>query len=268
DCGTANGAATITVHTLDVIGPLEVCLVDEADLTATFTTSGGNWTYTGPIGAIATFSNEQDATPSVSVDVPGAYQFVFTDDVCSMQRTWNVAFTPAPTIEVSMDTNRICLEGEITLSYQVNTDIYDQLQWDQYAEESDTLVLPGTDSLTYSAFDTLFHVSATITNFCGTATDEVAYQVIDCNLDIPNVFNPDSDVPENAYFNIVALGLHAGNNVKIFDRWGRKCYDVDNYHLNPWDGGKESDGVYFWMLERPGYEAESGYVHLVHGAGN
>jgi subtilisin-like proprotein convertase family protein len=269
DCGTANGAATVTVHTLEVIGQLEVCLADEADLVATYTTTGGNWTYSGPIGGTATFSpNEQDAAPSVSVDVPGVYQFVFTDDVCSMQRNWDVTFTQAPTIEITVDTNRICVEGEIVLSYQVNTDVYDDLQWNEYSENTDTLVLSGMDSITYRAADTLFHVSATITNFCGTATDEVAYQVIDCNLDIPNVFNPDSDVPENAYFNLVSLGLHAGNNVKVFDRWGRKCYDVNNYHLNPWDGGKESDGVYFWMLERPGYEAESGYVHLVHGAGN
>jgi len=269
DCGTANGAATITVHTLTVSGQLEVCLADEAGLVATYTTTGGNWTYTGPTGATATFSpNEQDATPSVSVDMPGQYQFVFTDDVCAMQRTWDVAFTQAPTIEISMDTNRICVEGEITLSYQINTETYDYLQWNEYSEATDTLVLLGTDSLTYSAFDTLFHVSATITNFCGTATDEIAYQVVDCTLDVPNVFNPDSDVPENAYFNLVSLGLHPGNTVKIFDRWGRKCYDVTNYHLNPWNGGKESDGVYFWVLERPGYEAESGYVHLVHGSVN
>lgn len=265
DCGTANGAATITVHTLTVTGPLEVCLVDEANLSATSTTTGGNWTYTGPDGATAAFSpNQQDATPSVSVDMPGEYQFVFTDDVCAMQKTWDVTFTQAPAIEISMDTNRICLEGEITLSYQINTETYDNLQWDQYTSNTtDTLVLLGTDSITYSAFDSLFYVTATITNFCGTATDEVAYQVVDCTLDVPNVFNPNSSVPENAYFNLVSLGLHPGNNVKIFDRWGRKCYDVDNYHLNPWDGAKESDGVYFWMLERPGYEAESGYVHLV-----
>lgn len=269
DCGTANGAATITVHTLTVTGPLEVCLADEADLFATYSTTGGNWSYSGPANATATFlPNEQDATPSVTVDMPGHYQFVFTDDVCAMQKTWDVTFTPAPTIEISMDTNRICVEGEITLSYQTNTTIYDELHWNQYSTNSDTLVLLGTDSIPYSAIDTLFHISATVSNLCGTGTDEVTYKVIDCTLEVPNVFNPDSDSPDNAYFNLVSLGLHPGNNVKIFDRWGRKCYDVNDYHLNPWDGGKESDGVYFWSLERPGYDAESGYVHLVRGSAN
>ena len=267
DCGTANGAATITVESLEVTGPLEVCLAETAELSAAFTTSGGNWTYTGPVGSTATFSPDmQDGTPSVSVDAPGAYQFVVTDDECALQKTWEVFFAPAPTVEISIDTNRICVEDDIVLSYTTNTDFYDNLEWSPFAVTADTIVIAGTDSLAFSPLDTLFRVTASISNFCGTDEDEVVYQVIDCNLDVPNVFNPESNVAENQYFNIVALDLHSGNNVKIFDRWGRKCYDVDNYHLNPWRGEKESDGVYYWVLERPGYEAETGYVHLVRGS--
>ncbi len=267
DCGTANGAATITVHSLTVIGPLEVCLADEADIVATYTTSGGHWTYTGPTGATATFTSDTlDATPLVSVDMQGAYQFVFTDDVCAIEKTWEVYFAPAPTVEITLDTNRICVEDDILLSYTTNTDFYDDLQWNPFGITSDTLLIAGTDSLAFSTLDTLFYVSATISNFCGTSTDEVVYQVIDCTLDVPNVFNPESNIAANQYFNIVALDLHAGNNVKIFDRWGRKCYDVDDYHLNPWRGDGANDGVYYWVLVREGYEAETGYVHLVHGS--
>ncbi|MCF8459515.1 MAG: gliding motility-associated C-terminal domain-containing protein [Flavobacteriales bacterium] len=267
DCGTSNGAATITVHSASVTGPVQVCLADDADLIASFTTPGGSWSYTGPAGAVATFSpNEVSGTPSVSVDLPGEYQFVFTDSECAIQRTWDVSFAPAPTVEIVLDTNRICVEDDIVLYYNVNTDIYDDLQWNPFGVTSDTLIIAGTDSMAFSMFDTLFHVSASISNFCGTGTDEVVYQVIDCTLDVPNVFNPESNVAENQYFNIVALNLHAGNNVKIFDRWGRKCYDVDDYHLNPWNGDGAADGVYFWVLVRPGYEAETGYVHLVHGS--
>ncbi|MCF8277199.1 MAG: gliding motility-associated C-terminal domain-containing protein [Flavobacteriales bacterium] len=266
DCGTANGAATITVHTLQVSGPLDVCLATEADLLATVSTSGGTWTYTGPTGGTATFSpNEQSLIPSVSVNVQGPYVFTFTDDECSMVKTWEVYFSPAPVVTIGLDTNRICVEDNITLFYTTNTDLYDTFEWGPFGTSADTLVIAGTDSMGFNFMDTLFHVTASISNFCGTDEDEVVYQVIDCNLDVPNVFNPESSIPENQYFNIVALELHPGNNVKIFDRWGRKCYDVDNYHLNPWNGGKEKDGVYYFVLERPGYEAETGYVHLVHG---
>lgn len=269
DCGTASGSANITVHTLQVTGPLEVCLSDEANLTATFSTTGGSWTYSGPTGAVATFSpNEQNATPSVAVDKAGAYQFVFTDAQCQLQKTWNVFFAPAPTVQILLDTNRICIEDEIVLYYNTNTDFHDALTWDQYpSNTSDTLIIAGTDPTALNPLDSLYHISASISNFCGTDQDEIVYQVIDCTLDVPNVFNPESSIPENRFFNIVALDLHAGNNVKIFDRWGRKCYDVDDYHLNPWNGEGAADGVYYYVLVRSGYEAETGYVHLVHGSG-
>lgn len=270
DCGTANGAATITVHTLTVTGPLEVCLQDEADLFATVTTSGGSWTYTGPSGATATFDpSETDLSPSISVTKAGDYQFVFTDAECGMQRVWDVTFAPAPTIQLALDTNRICVEDEVSIWYTTNTDFIDAFSWNPYGSETaDTLVIAGTDSMAFNILDTLFHVSASVSNFCGTDEAEITYQVIDCTLDLPNVFNPESSVPENRYFNIVALELHPGNNVKIFDRWGRKCYEADDYHLHPWDGSKEKDGVYYFILERPGYDPETGYVHLLRGAGS
>jgi subtilisin-like proprotein convertase family protein len=269
DCGTATGSASIAVHNLQVSGPLEVCLADQADLLATFTTTGGAWTYTGPTGASATFSpNDQNATPSVTVTEEGSYQFVFTDEQCQIQKTWNVFFAPAPTVEILLDTNRICFEDEILLYYNTNTDFHDVLNWDQYSgNTSDTLLIAGTDPTPFSTVDSMYHVTASISNFCGTDQDEIVYEVIDCTLDVPNVFNPESSIPENQYFNIVALDLHAGNNMKIFDRWGRKCYDVDDYHLNPWNGDGAEDGVYYFVLVRPGYDAETGYVHLVHGSG-
>jgi len=269
-CGVSNGSATITVHNLTVTGPLEVCLAETADLEATVSTGSGTWTYTGPQGATANFSpNAQDLAPSVSVDEAGSYQFTFTDDQCGMTRVWNVTFAPAPTVLIFADTTRICVENAMVLTLQTNTDFYDDLTWNPFGVSgTDTLIIPGTDSLAFDLTDTLFHVTATISNFCGTGTDEVIYQVINCNLDLPNVFNPESSVPENRYFNIVALELHPGNNVKIYDRWGRKRYEADDYHLNPWDGAGANDGVYYYILVRPGYDASTGFVHLLRGSGS
>lgn len=267
DCGTANGAATITVESLDVSGPSDVCLEDVASLTADVSTSGGTWTYTSPVGADATFSpSETDETPDITASAEGAYRFVFTDNDCGMMDSVDVFFTPAPTIEVVLDTNRVCVEDMAVLSFTSNTQLYDSFSWEPFGLSSDTIMILGTDSLAFNPIDTSFYVTAIIENFCGTDSEEISYKVIDCNLDVPNVFNPESSIPENQYFNIVALDLHPGNNVKIFDRWGRKCYDVDDYHLNPWNGGKEADGVYYYTLVRPGYEAETGYVHLVRGS--
>lgn len=267
-CGTANGSATISVESLNVTGPVDVCLEDMADLIATYTTSGGTWTYTGPTGATASFTpDETDGTPSVSASAEGLYRFMFTDNDCSMKDSIDVFFTPAPTISVTIDTNRICVEDAATLTFTTNTQYYSDFSWEPFGVSDDTLMVLGTDSLAFSVLDTSFHVIAMVSNFCGDDSEEIIYKVIDCNLDVPNVFNPGSSIPENQYFNVVALELHPGNNMKIFDRWGRKVYDEDNYHLNPWNGDKQSDGVYYYVLERPGYEAETGYVHLVRGSG-
>lgn len=266
DCGTANGAATITVETLSVNGPSDVCMEDGADIGATFSTTGGTWAYVGPMGADATFNTDMnDPTPTVTASMEGSYTFTFTDDDCGMKDSVAVYFIPAPLLQVSIDTNRVCVEDDAVLTYQTNTGLITSFSWEPFGSDTDTLIIPGTDSTAFNPIDTAYHVTAMISNQCGSDSWEVIYEVIDCTLDLPNVFNPESTVEDNRYFNIVALELHPGNNVKIFDRWGRKCYDQDNYHLNPWDGGKESDGVYFYTLVRPGYEAETGYVHLVRG---
>jgi hypothetical protein len=268
ECGSANGAATITVESLNVSGPSDVCLEDVADLSAIFTTSGGTWTYSAPSNGDVSFSpSETDDSPSVSATAEGAYTFWFTDDDCGMLDSVDVFFTPAPTIDVTIDTNRICVEDLAVLTFTTNTELYSSFSWEPFGSTEDTLMILGTDSLAFSVVDTSFHVIAMVSNFCGDDSQEIIYKVIDCTLDLPNVFNPESSVLENTYFNVVALDLHPGNNMKIFDRWGRKVYDVDNYHLTPWNGGKNSDGVYYYVLTRPGYEAETGFVHLVHGSG-
>ena len=269
ECGTANGAATITVQSLDVSGPADVCLENTADLSAVFTTSGGNWEFTGPAGANADFvPSTTVGDPDVTASAEGAYRFIFTDDECGMKDSVDVFFTPAPTIDATIDTNRVCVEDDAILTFTTNTQLYSDFTWMPFGTSEDTLLIAGTDSMAFNAADTSFHVIAMVSNQCGSDSEEITYDVIDCTLEYPNVFNPESNVPENQYFNIVALELHPGNVVKIFDRWGRKCYDTVDYHNNPWNGGTEADGVYYFTLERAGYESEKGYVQLLRGNSN
>ncbi len=65
-------------------------------------------------------------------------------------------------------------------------------------------------------------------------------------LIIPNVFTPNGDgfndllVIENLEF--------FDNNLKIYNRWGTKIFEKENYK-NDWDGDSVSDGTYFFILE-------------------
>lgn len=103
---------------------------------------------------------------------------------------------------------------------------------------------------------------------------EFPVAVINCDVVAPNVINPESDfagttdfcgnTPQNNVFNLPCLNLYPGNEVTIWDRWGRKIYKTENYHLNPWDGGNQSTGTFFYVCELPGdKEPVKGYFQLV-----
>jgi subtilisin-like proprotein convertase family protein len=269
DCGSATSAATVRVVNVNVSGQLEVCLQDDADLFATGSRQGGVWSYTGPANGVVTFSpNAQNATPTATATVPGNYVFTYTDNECGTTHPWNVTYAPAPTITIASDTNRICVEGQIILTYSTNTDFHDAVNWSPFDVDKDSLLVLGIDSLAYSPLDSLFTVTVSVSNFCGDDSDSFTYQVINCNVILPNVFNPNSDVSANSFFNVDALYLHPGNNMKIYDRWGRLRLDQDDYHANPWTGDGAADGVYYYILSRQGYEPITGFVHKVGGSAN
>lgn len=94
-----------------------------------------------------------------------------------------------------------------------------------------------------------------------------------CDVTAPSIFNPNSqftgdadfcgNTPQNNVFSLPCLELYPGNRVTIFDRWGRKLYNQENYHDKPWDGGNQSDGVFYYILELPNEEPIKGFFHLV-----
>jgi gliding motility-associated-like protein len=67
-------------------------------------------------------------------------------------------------------------------------------------------------------------------------------------LVVPNVISPNSVDGSNDKFVIPYLELYQDNYLVVFDRWGRKVYEAQPYK-NDWDGGKNSDGTYFYILE-------------------
>lgn len=119
------------------------------------------------------------------------------------------------------------------------------------------------------------YYSVTVTDQCGVDTTvQTLVSLISCDIVQPGIFNPNSthmgttdfcgSRPQNNVFALPCLELYPGNRMTIFDRWGRKVYEAENYHLKPWDGGKNTHGVYFYVLEVPGREDRiQGYMHLV-----
>ncbi len=76
-------------------------------------------------------------------------------------------------------------------------------------------------------------------------------KVIDDVLTFPNVITPNND-GKNDFFVIDNLENYISNTIVIYNRWGKKVFEQDNYQ-NDWDGEGLADGVYFYVVEFHGY---------------
>jgi gliding motility-associated-like protein len=61
---------------------------------------------------------------------------------------------------------------------------------------------------------------------------------------------------------------YLSNEFMVFDRWGKKVYDKNDYKSKDWDGGNLSDGTYFYILKCKGQYGEDvfrGSVTILRG---
>ena len=108
-----------------------------------------------------------------------------------------------------------------------------------------------------------YSVVLTVTGSSGcTNTTTASYQV-DAVIEVPNVFTPNGD-NANEFLKFKNLEVFNNNNLSIFNRWGKKVFEQDNYK-NDWNGGGHSDGTYFFILSVPEASPNvyKGYVQLI-----
>jgi len=266
-CGVLVNEVTVTVNTVDLGGDQQICEGTAANLSASGSISGGDWSASGPGEAV--FTPSASATdPEVVFSQPGAYTLTYTDAFCQRETVTDVVVNPIPVVTVTADSNVICIQDDLLLTFISNTDFISSVEWIPFGSNADTLLVAGADSLAYDPLSGNFLVRLEVENACGMGSADYTYSVRICEIDLPNVFNPNSDILANTVFNVDALGFYPGNNMKIFDRWGRKCLDRDNYHLEPWNGSGAADGVYYYVLTRNGYEPITGFVTKVGGSTN
>ncbi len=85
----------------------------------------------------------------------------------------------------------------------------------------------------------------------------------DTNLFIPNVFTPNGDNHNDTFF-IRNLPDNSKTTITITNRWGNEVFSSSDYKDHWWNGGAESDGVYYYRLAI-GSQVLNGWVEIMRG---
>lgn len=89
---------------------------------------------------------------------------------------------------------------------------------------------------------------------------------IDCldfenKLQFYNVFTPNND-QRNDFFVIENVQLYPGNELSIYNRWGKEVYRKSNYD-NTWDGKNQTSGTYYYLLKMANGASYKGWVEIL-----
>jgi gliding motility-associated-like protein len=81
--------------------------------------------------------------------------------------------------------------------------------------------------------------------------------VEDCEiLDIPNLFTPDGNALNERFVSGKMKGIR-NQHLEIFNRWGQKIHESNDFKTDGWDGKKSLSGIYFWSLNYTNFKGES-----------
>jgi gliding motility-associated-like protein len=84
---------------------------------------------------------------------------------------------------------------------------------------------------------------------------------VDTNIFIPNIFTPNGDGSNDTFY---IRNLPDGSSLSITNRWGGEVFSSSDYK-GQWNGGAESDGVYYYRLVTGG-KVYNGWVEILRGA--
>ena len=178
-----------------------------------------------------------DTTAKFWVHQPGNYWIKLNAGGCYFSDTINIQYQQTPTVQLPEDTI-ICEDSRVDISIpQGNYNIL----WNN-----------GSMQNTRS-FNLAGNYSVTLTNLCGTATDNFTLltKSCDCYFYIPNAFTPDDNGLNECFKAIYDCEIE-NYSLYIYNRWGQQIYETKN-SSDCWNGKYKDKyvepGVYVYFLE-------------------
>ncbi|MBT8327018.1 MAG: gliding motility-associated C-terminal domain-containing protein, partial [Bacteroidia bacterium] len=157
-----------------------------------------------------------------------------TENGCSYRDSMNITVIDAPVVSLGND-SLLCGGGTVSVDVSVAEGIY---TWnDGY--------VGGTRIISTTGY-----YQVTVTNKCGTASDDVDLEFLPfaCDIFIPNAFSPNGDNHNNVFRPVGNVVL---KKMEIYNRWGELLYEQDGNSLS-WDGYYDGErvqtGQYYYVI--------------------
>ncbi len=217
-----------------------------------------------------------DSSLAIGLKAHLIYNIIIKDNYgCELDTGFRTEAYDNPEVEIYADPDTAYIQNpHITFSFvNLSSDSIDIINhfWEFYIGDpayQDSIVESDLDEPvitfptigTWPAFLTVYN-----TQGCDTLYSHII-EVKPVKLFIPNVFTPKPASPgTNDFFEIVLdeanknpeiplNRYYQSSKLVVFNRWGKKVYQSDDYQ-NDWDGGGLPDGVYYYVLKCEGYKS-------------
>jgi gliding motility-associated-like protein len=192
----------------------------------------GLWTQDFTTEHNASFDPVDEINTMIEVNDLGVYDFVFTDE-CGITADMSLNFFPIP--DFTFEGQEICAGDPLIIAPSGLYPEYFDWEWNDGSQTYFT-EFGVTGFYTYEA-----------SNQCGTQLDSAEFVAIACEISIPNVFSPNADAWNNAFY-IEGMGSFPGSQLQVFNRWGKMVFDSPSYN-NTWDAVDVAQGTYYYILD-------------------
>jgi len=196
------------------------------------------------------------------------YALIIYDTVCAFDTTYTIEMFNLPEIEVTSEPSDSVYTVNPQVTFYFENKSIDSIPLTNFFWEfgDGTTSSEMSPTHVFLESDTVRFAYTTIDG-CDSA-EYVTIDLRELQLEVPNVFTPNGD-GINDTFEVPDLDKYIGNEIVIFNRWGQKIFEQNNY-AGDWNGGRHPDGTYFYILRCTGLFEEEvfrGAVTIL-GSGN
>jgi len=251
-CDTVQDSMVVEFFGMPGINTNDFACDLQASLSVATSIKGGSWEFAAiePNDIVATLEGTPLLINTVADDY-GVVRYYYYDSLCVQYDSADIKFVP--NIELSLTDTLLCQKDlPFLLTPKINTEDVDYT-WSTGQISNEILV------------QTTGRYTLTAANECDSVERFAVLEVEDCSIFVPNVITPNGD-GFNEVFLIGNIEYFDKVSIAIFNRWGNKLFEQENYD-NSWDGVGPSgkvlpDGTYFYTVELDGGKVIRGTISI------